>query len=572
MPRRNLKLLAIDFTEEDESFLCSELNNIHVYKNINNLPDIRSALWESDWDVILFNHNNSFLDYNTALNLLKETGKDIPFIIYSDESDENAVLSAIYSGAHDYVHKGSVLCLSHAIEREIRNAEIRQEKIKAEDQIYRLAFYDGLTDLPNCNLFSEKASAMLAKLSGTDNIAALYIVNFDRLPYINSTYGSGVGDRLIQQFSRRLTVYGDGNCFLARIGGCKFAFFNSNVTDLESVQEFSNQIMRLAISPITIENFVFYLQIKIGICVYPAGGENLTKLLANAESTLSNSRYLWKNNCSCYTKELDEIAVTRSVMETSLRYALERNELLLHYQPIVDLQSGDLSGVEALIRWNHPEFGLLLPEKFIPLAQETGLIIDLGRWVLRQACRQARLWHHEGRGHRDLSISVNISAIEFDQAQLITIISHALAETGISPKQLELEISESTLMRDAETSIKVLQALKDMDIRIAMDNFGIGYSSLRYLKHFSIDILKIDRSLIHDIIVDPDSSEIIAAIIAMAKNLDISVLAAGIETKEQFDFLHHLRCDRAQGFLFSRPMIAQDMLHLLVQRKTGTLA
>ena len=194
---------------------------------------------------------------------------------------------------------------------------------------------------------------MLAKLSGTDNIAALYIVNFDRLPYINSTYGSGVGDRLIQQFSRRLTVYGDGNCFLARIGGCKFAFFNSNVTDLESVQEFSNQIMRLAISPITIENFVFYLQIKIGICVYPAGCENLTKLLANAESTLSNSRYLWKNNCSCYTKELDEIAVTRSVMETSLRYALERNELLLHYQPIVDLQSGDLSGVEALIRWNH---------------------------------------------------------------------------------------------------------------------------------------------------------------------------------------------------------------------------
>lgn len=573
MLRKNLKLLAINFTEEDESFLCFELNNIHAYKNINNLPDIRSALWESDWDVILFNDNKYLLDYNSALNLLKETGKDIPFIIYSDKYDENTVSSAIYSGVHDCVHKGRTLCLSHAIAREIRNAEIRQEKIKAEDQIYRLAFYDGLTDLPNYNLFSEQASAMLAKLAGTDNIAALYIVNFDRLPYINSTYGSGVGDRLIQQFSRRLIVYGDGrNCLLARIGGCKFAFFNANVTDLESVQEFSNQIMKLAISPITIENFVFYLQIKIGICVYPAGGENLTKLLANAESTLSNSRYLWKNNCSCYTKELDEIAVTRSVMETSLRYALERNELLLHYQPIVDLQSGVLTGVEALIRWNHPEFGLLLPEKFIPLAQETGLIIDLGRWVLRQACRQARLWHHEGRGHRDLSISVNISAIEFDQAQLITIISHVLAETGISPKQLELEISESTLMRDAETSIKVLQALKDMDIRIAMDNFGTGYSSLRYLKHFSIHILKIDRSLIHDIIIDPDSSEIIAAIIAMAKNLDLSVHAAGVETKEQFDFLYHLRCERAQGFLFNRPMGPQEMQQLLTQRKIKALA
>lgn len=292
--------------------------------------------------------------------------------------------------------------------------------------------------------------------------------------------------------------------------------------------------------------------------------------MTNAESTLSNSRYLWKNNCTYYTKEIEEIVIKRSILETSLRGAIDRNELLLHYQPIVDLQSGALSGVEALVRWNHPEFGLLLPEKFIPLAQEIGLIIDLGRWVLLQACKQARLWHHAGYG--SLSISVNISAIEFDQAQLISSISHVLAETGILPELLELEISESTLMRDAETSIRVLQALKDMDIKVAMDNFGTGYSSLRYLKHFSIDILKIDRSLTHDIIADPDSSEIIAAIIAMAKNLDLSVLAAGIEAKEQFDFLHRLRCDRAQGFLFSRPMIAQDILHLLEQRKRGTLA
>lgn len=570
MLRKELKLLAIDFSEEDESFLYSELNNIHVYKNINNLPDIRSALWESDWDIILFNHDKSFPDYSAALNLLKESGKDIPFIIYSDDSNEDTALSAIYYGAHDFVHKGSILRLAHAIEREIRNAEIRQARIKTEDKIYHLAFYDGLTNLPNCNLFSEKAATKLARLSGSDAVAALYLVNFDRLPYINNTYGSGVGERLIQQFSRRLITYSNENCLLTRIGDCKFAFFNANVINSESVQEFANQIIKLAISPITVDNLVFYLRINIGICVYPAGGENISKLLANAESALSNTRYLWKNNCSYYTKEIEEIAVKRSVLETSLGGAIERNELLLHYQPIVDLQSGALTGVEALVRWNHPEFGLLLPEKFIPLAQESGLIIDLGRWVLQQACRQARLWRHVS--YRPLSISVNISAIEFDQAQLISSVSHVLAETGISPELLELEISESTLMGNAETSIEVLQALKAMDIKVAMDNFGTGYSSLRYLKHFSIDILKIDRSLTRDIIVDPDSSGIIAAIIAMAKNLDISVLAAGIETKEQFDFLHHLRCDRAQGFLFSRPMIAQDMLHLLVQRKTGTLA
>ena len=570
MLRKNLRLLAIAFSKEDERFLYSQLNNIHVYKNTNNLSDIHSAVWELDWDVILFNHDKSCLDYNAAMNVLKESGKDIPFIIYSDDTDEDAVHSALYSGAHDYVLKGNTLHLAHAIEREIANAEIRKAKGKVEDQIYHLAYYDGLTNLPNCNLFSVKASAMLARLAESDAIAALYLVNFDRLPYINSTCGSGVGDRIIQQFSHRLSDYSNENCWLTRIEGCKFAFFNANVTDAESVQEFASQIIKLVISPVTIGSLVFYLRLSIGICVYPAGGNSISKLLANAESTLSHTSYLWKNTCTYYTKETEEAAVKRSALGESLRTAIEKNELLLHYQPIVDLQSGALFGVEALVRWNHPEFGLLLPEKFIPLAQETGLIIDLGRWVLRQACRQVELWHQAGYG--SLSISVNISAIEFDQMQLISSISYALTETGISPELLELEISESTLMRDAETSTQILQALKDMNVKIAMDNFGTGYSSLRYLKHFSIDILKIDRSLTHDIIIDPDSSEIIAAIIAMAKNLDLSVLATGIETKEQFDFLHHLQCDRAQGFLFSKPMIAQDMLHLLAQRKIATLA
>ncbi|WP_305644116.1 EAL domain-containing protein [Nitrosomonas sp.] len=570
MLRKNLRLLAIAFSEEDEKFLYSEITNIHVYKSINNLSDMRSAVWGSDWDVILFNHDKSFLDYCTVLNVLKESGKDIPFIIYSDVSDEDTVLSALYSGVHDYVHKGNAFYLIHAIEREIRNAGIRQTKAKADDQISYLAFHDGLTNLPNCSLFSDKASAMLSRLVESDAIAAMYLVDFDRLPYINSIYGSSVGDRLIQQFSQRLSAFSNENCLLTRIEGCKFAFINANVIDAESVQDFANRIIKLAISPVAIDNLVFYLRLNIGICVYPANGENIARLLANAESTLSNTRYLWKNTCTYYTKEIEVAAIKRSVLEISLRSAIEKNELLLHYQPIVDLQSGALSGVEALVRWNHPEFGLLLPEKFIPLAQEIGLIIDIGRWVLQQACRQAKLWHQTGYG--SLSISVNISAIEFDQIELVNSISQVLAETGISSGLLELEISESTLMRDAETSTQILQALKDMNIKIAMDNFGTGYSSLRYLKHFSIDILKIDRSLTHDIIIDPDSSEIIAAIIAMAKNLDLSVLATGIETKEQFDFLHHLRCDRAQGFLFSKPMIAQDMLHLLTQRKTGTLA
>ena len=332
------------------------------------------------------------------------------------------------------------------------------------------------------------------------------------------------------------------------------------------MQNFANQIIKLAISPILINKLEFYVTLNIGVCVYPADGKDVAKLFTNAENTLLNTQYLWKNSCMYYTKEISKTVARRLELKESLFYAIEDKELLLHYQPIVDLESGNLTGVEALVRWHHPKFGMLLPEKFIPLAKETGLIVDLSKWVLKQACKQARMWHEAG--FKSLSMTINISAIEFDQAKLIGHIEGVLAETGMPPELLELDIAESVLMQDAEMSVKILQSLKEIGVRIAIDDFGIGYSSMSYLKHFPIDILKIDRSLTHDIIFDSNSSEIILAIIGLARSLNYSVLAEGIETKEQFDFLYSLKCNRAQGYLFSKPIPAEEILLLLEHRNS----
>lgn len=566
MSKSNLKILTVGFSEEESSLLRSELVNIQLLKNVCNMADIESALNERDWDVILSNHDSLLFNSIDAFNLLIESNKDIPFIIYSNESDDDTIISALHCGVNDYVQKDSILRLAHVIEKEVRNVEVRRERNRTQNQIFRLAYYDELTGLPKWNLFFEESSSLLAEIAKSNANAAFYLVNVERITHVNGIYDPSIGDLLIKQISSRLSTLVNHNCLLTRINDCQFAFFNAEVTDSESVQNFANQIIKLAISPILINKLEFYVTLNIGVCVYPGDGKDVAKLFTNAENTLLNTQYLWKNSCMYYTKEISKTVARRLELKESLFYAIEDKELLLHYQPIVDLESGNLTGVEALVRWHHPKFGMLLPEKFIPLAKETGLIVDLSKWVLKQACKQARMWHEAG--FKSLSMTINISAIEFDQAKLIGHIEGVLAETGMPPELLELDIAESVLMQDAEMSVKILQSLKEIGVRIAIDDFGIGYSSMSYLKHFPIDILKIDRSLTHDIIFDSNSSEIILAIIGLARSLNYSVLAEGIETKEQFDFLYSLKCNRAQGYLFSKPIPAEEILLLLEHRNS----
>ena len=565
-----MRALIVEDSEDDARLLCSELasaGNDLTYRRVDSGSEMRAALQESDWDVVISDHAMPSFSSLDALELLKQSGKDIPFIIYSGSIGEQVAVSAMRDGAHDYIYKGNGARLLPSIERELKNAGIRRAKRQAENRIYRLAYYDELTGLPKRNLFCEKVGDVLLERSGSGAAAALYLIDLDRLTRINNTYGYAMGDALVRQVAQRLNDCVGKTGILARIEGGKFAVFKGGIADPQEIQTFADRIMEPFTTPFAIENLEFDVTLSMGICVYPDDGKDVSTLLVNAESAMVLAKKLWRNNYKYYVKEMGEASSRRMVLETSLQRAVERGELRVQYQPIVDLRTGKFIGAEALVRWNHSQFGLLAPDKFIPLADETGLIIEIGEWVLHQACRQTKSWHDQG--FYPLIISVNVSAVQLGQPQLLNHVADVLSKTGLDPACLELEITESVLMQDAEATINTLRALKERGIKISVDDFGTGFSSLSYLKRFPIDILKIDKSFTRDIDMDPDNSAIVTAIVALAKSLNLSVLAEGVESKQQLDFLRKQKCDRAQGYFFSTPVNPEVLLSLMAQRRAA---
>ena len=343
---------------------------------------MQAALEDSDWDIIIADHSMPSFNSIDALDVLKKSGKDIQFIIYSNVISEQMVVSAMSHGAHDYIFKGNFSRLLPSIVREMKNANMRRAKQEADGHIYQLAYFDELTGLPKRNLFCEKSSLMLPGLpefQGHRHICSMYSIYMNHLMRINNTYGYAVGDTLIQQLAYRLSDCVDDNCILARIGGSKFAFFKRNMHDHNEIQKFADRIMTSIASPFIIDRLEFYVTLGIGISAYPEGGKDASTLLGNAENARSLAKKSYENNCKYYVKEMGEASSKRLVLETSLRKAVERGEMILQYQPVIDLKTGNFTAAEALIRWNHPEFGLLPPNRFIPLADETGLIIKIGR-------------------------------------------------------------------------------------------------------------------------------------------------------------------------------------------------
>lgn len=559
-----MKVLMVEDSEDDACLLCAELTNAGnelIYKRVDCDRDMEAALEECDWDIIIADHAMPSFSSIDALDVLKKSGKDIPFIIYSNVISEQMVVSAMSHGAHDYIFKGNFTRLLPSILRELKNASIRRAKQQADSHIYQLAYFDELTGLPKRNLFCEKSSLMLPGLVDSKNsnlLAAMYSIYMNHLMRINSTYGYAIGDTLIQQLAYRLSECVDDHCILARIGGNKFAFFKRNMSSHKEIKQFSEKIMTVITSPFIIDTLEFYVTLSIGVSAYPDGGNDASTLLSNAESARSLAKKSYENNCKYYVKEIGEASSKRLVLETSLRKAVERGELLLQYQPVIDLKTRDFIAAEALVRWNHPEFGLLYPDKFIPLADETGLIIKIGEWVLYQACMQAKMWHDSSS--YPISVLVNVSAVQLGQPQLKEHVANVLSKTGLHPASLELEITESVLMQDAEASINTLHELKEMGVRIAVDDFGTGYSSLAYLKRFPIDVLKIDRTFIRDLSINSDSLAIVTAITALAKSLNLTIVAEGVETNEQLEYLYTKKCDRAQGFLISKPLNTDTLI------------
>jgi len=548
-----MRLLIVDDSPDDAELLRIEFEREGykpVSRRVDTEGDLLDALHTADWDMVIADDSMPCFSSLRALDVVKKFGRDLPFIIYSGTMNHRTAAMAMRQGVHDYVDKGDFSRLIPSVERELKNAAIRKAMKRAESHVHRLAYYDQLTGLPNRNYFCERVSEQL--ISRPNWNAAVIFVDIDSFMRFNNSFGYAIGDVLMRKIAGRLEACTRGKVLLARLRGDEFAMFAAGIAGRPEVEALMACINDSFSRPFSHDSLEFDLAVSMGICMYPEDGQDATTLIANAESAMSQAKAEPGISYKYYDRKTAEIASHRVALEGALRRAMERNELFLQYQPIADVFTGAILATEALVRWKHPEFGLMSPDKFIPIADETGLIISIGEWVLREACRQTRHW--QDLGFRNLGLSVNVSAVQFAQTRLLTQIKNSLEYSALAPQFLEVEITESVLMRDAEVTVSTLKALKDMGVRVAMDDFGTGYSSLSYLKRFPIDTLKIDKSFIQDISGNHEGSSIVSAIAALGRSLNLSLVAEGVETVEQRAFLESQRCDRMQGYLLSKPL------------------
>jgi diguanylate cyclase (GGDEF)-like protein/PAS domain S-box-containing protein len=436
-------------------------------------------------------------------------------------------------------------------------------------QMTHSAQHDVVTNLPNRLLLSDRISQSISLARRQRKHLAVIFLDLDRFKYINDSLGHATGDKLLQFVSKRLLGGVRGSDTVSRMGGDEFVILLSEIAYPEDAAKSARKLLLLLSAPHFIEGNDLQIDGSIGISVYPEDGEDAETLIKNADTAMYHAKENGRNNFQFFKAEMNLKSVERQSLEGSMRHAVEREEFLLHYQPKVNLDTGEITGVEALIRWQQSDRGLVPPSQFVPIAEDCGLIIQIGRWVLREACRQARAW--QDAGLRPLPIAVNVSAVEFRDKSFVEGVRTTLAETGLEGRYLEMELTEGVLMEHAESTAAVLQELKTMGIRLAVDDFGTGYSSLSYLQQFPIDVLKIDQSFVHRITGDPDHSPIVSAIISMGKSLKHLVVAEGIETQEQRGYLQAQRCAEGQGYLFSRPLAAAQFAHLLQMGLKETL-
>ncbi|MBS1131173.1 MAG: response regulator receiver modulated diguanylate cyclase/phosphodiesterase with sensor(s) [Proteobacteria bacterium] len=425
-----------------------------------------------------------------------------------------------------------------------------------------LAQHDFLTGLPNRALLTERLSRAIGQARRHNKRVGMLFLDLDYFKHINDSLGHAVGDQLLQQVAERLIVCIRDTDTVCRQGGDEFVILLAEIEQARDAAPIAEKLLAAFAEPCLIAGNELHVSLSIGISIYPDDGMDADAVMKNADTAMYHAKANGRNNYQFFTTEMNTRAVRRLFIEGNLRRALRQGEFMLYYQPKIDLASGLMIGSEALIRWQDPEHGLVYPKQFVPIAEESGLIVPIGSWVLREACRQVRAWQESGLVA--VPVSVNISAVEFRHKDFLEGVALILKETGMLPSYLELELTESILMHDAESSATVLEALKTMGMQLAIDDFGTGYSSLSYLKRFPINTLKIDQSFVHDIAIDPDDASIVGAMIGMGKNLKQRVVAEGVETEEQLAFLRTLHCDEGQGFLFGRPLPADEFARLLL--------
>ena len=422
----------------------------------------------------------------------------------------------------------------------------------AEERVQYLAYYDALTELPNRALLEDRLAKALASARRQKDKVALLFLDLDRFKIINDSLGHALGDLFLQRVAERLKRWVREQDTVARLGGDEFLIVLTRVKDVADAAVAAKRLMDTMTAEFGVQGHSLHIGCSLGISIFPEHGADSETLIKNADTAMYCAKENGRNNFRFFTDDLNAQVLERLTLENSLRLALDKKELFLVYQPQMNIATGRITGLEALLRWQHPELGLVPPDKFIRTAENSGLILPIGEWVLRTACSQARKWQDEGLGA--VSVAVNVSAVQFRQEDFCALIRKVLHETGLAPQYLELELTESLLLSSADLTFPVLQELKAMGVTLAIDDFGTGYSSFSYLRQFRVSKLKIDRSFVRDVAVNPDDAAITTAIIGMAKSLNLKVIAEGVENEAQMSFLRAHQCDEIQGYYFSRPL------------------
>jgi diguanylate cyclase (GGDEF)-like protein/PAS domain S-box-containing protein len=521
---------------------------------------------------------------HSFLNLLGYTSKNLPRSIHDltppehHRLDEEAFEKLMAFGAcapfeKDFLKEDGTLLpvLFGAVMNDEEIAcfvvDLSQNK-QSQEKLNHLAYHDALTDLPNQVLFKDRLKQAIALSRRNDHMQAVLLLNLDRFKTINDSLGYTAGDRLLQSVAQRLTSCVRESDTVARFGGDEFAVLLTQIPRAQDAANVARAIKQALDQAFIFEDQEIFVSSSIGISMYPHDGRDTAGLLKTAGVALDRAKVQGGNTFHFYTAGGTTRALKQLVLESNIRSGLERSEFFVQYQPQVDVRGFHLVGMEALVRWQHPSFGVLYPGEFVSLAEESGLIIALGDFVMRVGCAQNKTW--QDKGLQQLRISVNFSARQFQQATFIADVSHILKETNLDPRWLELELTESSIMKDPEEAIEKLHELKLMGISVAIDDFGTGYSSLNYLKRFPIDTLKIDKSFVADVCKDPHDTAIVRAIINLGHALDLTVIAEGVETKEQLQYLSALECDVVQGFLFSKALSAKAFEELLIEQRRVT--
>jgi diguanylate cyclase (GGDEF)-like protein len=570
---RKTKVLIIDDDEQIRSLLVAVLGTPYDCRTASSAEDALAALADETFDLVISDIDMGGMSGIELVPRLHSLSPDTVVVMISGNQDIETAIEAMRVGAFDYITKP--LDLRHveaAVERALHHRNLLREKEQYKEQLEqlleertaevdRLAYYDTITQLPNRTLFEDRLAQAVAIAKSGDQTLGVLFISLDQFKKVNDTLGHGPGDVLLKEFAERLKSCIEETDTVARFGSDEFALLRTGIEGTKDVIETIGSLSQVLKFSFDLDGQELFASASVGVSLFPIDGADGQTLLKNAGAALYKAKRSGGANYQFYTADMHELASRRLALETSLRRAIQNKEFLIHYQPRVSVDSLEITGVEALVRWQHPQLGLISPAEFIPLAEDTGLIVPIGEWVLRQACLQNKGW--QDLGFAPIQMAVNICARQFHAHDLAQTVIRILDETNLAPQHLELELTESSIMQNADLAASVLSKLKGMGVNISIDDFGTGFSSLASLKRLPIDALKIDKSFVSDVSTDPDDAALVMAIVSLAHNLRLKVIAEGVETEEQLRFLHLLRCDEIQGYLFSKPLPADTLISLL---------